>query len=76
MQYVVLMPEFHLTEVYIEAASEEEARELVIDGSGDYGSTYYRHTITTEHPLEVYDADSAEWSDVRERELRETSIGY
>jgi len=71
MQYVVLMPEFHLTEVYIEADSKEEARERVLDGDGDYATSYYRHTVTTEHPLEVYDADSAEWDDVRNRELKE-----
>ena len=76
MQYVVLLPEYHLTEVFIEADSEEEAKALVVDGDGDYGSSYYRQTITTEHPLEVYDADSAEWYDGREKELRETSHGF
>ena len=76
MNYVVLLPEYHLTEVFIEADSIGEATELVLDGCGDYGTSYYRHTIDTPMPLEVYDADSTEWCDIRERELRETSKAF
>ena len=39
--YVVLMPEFHLTEVFIEANSHEEAKEIVQGGDGEYGFSYY-----------------------------------
>lgn len=74
--YVVLMPEFHLTEVFIEANSHEEAKEIVQGGDGEYGFSYYRHTIEVED-WEVYDidADDMDWID-RERELRETSTGF
>jgi hypothetical protein len=77
MQYIVLMPEVHLAEVYIEADSEEEAKALVVDGDGDYSTSYYRRMIDDHAPLEVYnlDVDSAMWKD-RERELIETSNGY
>ena len=74
MQYMVLVPEYHLTEVSVEADSEEEAKELVADGDGMYGLSYYRHPIDAED-WEIYDADSKAWTD-RERELRETSDGY
>ena len=74
MQYMVLMPEYHLTEVAIDADSEEEAKELVTDGAGTYGLSYYRHTIDVEE-LEIYGADSSEWRD-REHELVNTSDGY
>ena len=76
MQYVVLLPEYHLTEVFIEADSEEEAEAFVVDGDGDYGNSYYRLTMDIEQPLEVYATDSVEWYDGREKELRETSHGF
>lgn len=72
MEYVVLLPEFHLTEVLVEADSEEEALAVVVDGDGEYRSSYYRRMIDDQYPLEVYDVDSAMWRD-RERELIETS---
>ena len=44
--YVVLLPEEYLTEVFIEADSEEEAIKAVMDGDGECGESYYRETIT------------------------------
>ena len=69
MTYIALRPEYHLREVYIEADSEEEAKELYADGDIEHGDSYYRHTIDVEN-LEIYDTDSPEWKD-RERELIE-----
>lgn len=51
MLYMVNMREVHIQPVRVEASSEEEAKERVKDGEGEYvdNALEYSHTLSSEY---------------------------
>ena len=45
MRYRVFMKEVHLQEIKVDAESKTEAKQLALDGEGDYGRCEYLRTL-------------------------------
>ena len=84
MEYIVLKPEIHIVEIYVDANAPEEARGIVDGGGGSRGTDYIlppvpvhdgQVDLTVAGMYEVFAADSKQW-EARERELKSRAIGY
>lgn len=47
-KYVVELREVHVSYYEVDAESEEQASEIVLDGGGDFLDTEYSHTLDDE----------------------------